>query len=312
MRQLVTVWALLLGAGISCAAADTGAPRTLRFLTYNVWGLPAPITIKKSRFKDIPRVAPGLDADVLAFQETFTRKARPLAELEDYPFHVWGPGKKFPRISAGLLIVSRWPIVESARMVYDRCAGTDCAARKGALYARVRIDGAGDIDVFTTHLNAAGPDSLRTYQVEQLVKFIARHAGPRPLVVMGDFNIRPGTPPYDRLRQLTGLRDTHVEFVAAHPELSQYEKDGFTSDKRYNPNLPREDVPGRIDYVFVASDGLELSTARSKMVFDAPVNGRFLSDHFGLAADLELETVNEDPSAHLVGAPAHGVVGVLD
>jgi endonuclease/exonuclease/phosphatase family metal-dependent hydrolase len=99
--------------------------------------------------------------------------------------------------------------------------------------------------------------------------------------------------------------------VAAPPELSQYEKDGLTSDKRYNTNLPANDTPKRIDYIFTLGDDRAVRTLLSKMVFDQPVNGRFLSDHFGLIADLEFAPVEPELSTTLVSAPAHEVVPVL-
>ena len=108
----VTAFGLsLLFLGFS---ADAGE-RSVRVLSYNVWGLPAPLTSKPSRFKDLKARVPDAGADVIAFQETFATKSHVLAEMPSYPHRAWGPAPSKGKLASGLLIVSRFPIVAVGR-----------------------------------------------------------------------------------------------------------------------------------------------------------------------------------------------------
>lgn len=277
--------------------------RHLRFVSYNVWGLPHPIITDPTRFTDLERLVPTVGADVIAFQETFTADSKGLARLEGYPFHAYGPGKKFPKLSSGLLTVSRYPIVASAQMLFSRCAGTDCAARKGALFTRIAIEGLGEVDVFNTHMNAAGDHELREYQAKEFFRFIMRYSGPRPLVVMGDFNFSPESQPYYKFLHFLGARDAHTEYVEKTPDLSDVEKDGYTADPRRNIHIKNQDhPPERIDFIFIRDEDHQgVQVAKTHLIFDAPVNGRHLSDHFGVMSELGIEVTDSERDLPLAG-----------
>jgi endonuclease/exonuclease/phosphatase family metal-dependent hydrolase len=259
--------------------------REVRFVSYNVWGLPNPLLRDRSRLGDIAQVLPELGADVIGIQETFTEHSHLLASLPDYPHAAWGPGSRFPRLSSGLLTISRWPIVDSATMTYSRCTGSDCMARKGALYTRIRIDGIGDVDVFNTHLDAGNDDSARMLQVRELAAFIARHRGPRPLVVLGDFNQQPHSAPYALLLQLVGGRDSHGVYVP-RPEIT--DDPGFTFDASTNQHIHGTSSPGRIDHILYAGAAGEMASLFNTLVMTEIVGGRHLSDHFGVMAGFRI------------------------
>lgn len=264
--------------------------RSLRALSYNVWGLPKPFLVKGSRLRDIARLAPSLNADVIGFEETFAAKAKVLARMPEYPFLAYGPGKKGIRQSSGLLIASKFPIVQSAALVYHACAGVDCLSRKGVAYARVAVPGFGEVDVFVTHMNSAGSQFVRLAQVQEMSHFVEEYSSPdRPMILMGDFNYEPDGAAYWETAAVMGLRDTQTEFVASHPELPELEREALTWDPRINKNAKGR--PRKLDYVWIRdSSSAHVETVRTRRVFDAPVSGRFLSDHFGLMVDVELES----------------------
>jgi endonuclease/exonuclease/phosphatase family metal-dependent hydrolase len=265
----------------------------LRVVSYNVWGLPRPLLQKPSRLPDIARLIPSLNADILTFQETFSEDTHVLARLPEYPHVAWGPKRKTLMLSSGILTISKWPIVETATMTYTKCAGFDCLARKGALYTRIAVPGIGDVDVFTSHLNANAKVSLHLHQTKEFFAFIAKHSGNRPLIVTGDFNFTTGSEPYHYFLKLLSGRDAHAEYVAQTPGLSEIEADGFTADPRRNTNLKMSgNSPRRLDHIWISeSAGQPIEVARSGMIFEAPVSGRHLSDHFGIMNTLRIAPV---------------------
>lgn len=136
----------------------------------------------------------------------------------------------------GVILLSARPIVQTGTLTYSACAGpaSDCRADKGAVWARVLIEGgeptverAGNadnfIDVFCTHLNnddndtsmtVASPKAVRQSQLEELRAFVgAKAAADRPAFVMGDFNIAGAEPEYPFLVQTMGLFPTGFDVL---------------------------------------------------------------------------------------------------
>jgi endonuclease/exonuclease/phosphatase family metal-dependent hydrolase len=296
----------LLGVGVPAlcphsARAGEAPPASserFRVLSYNVWGLPGVLLQKGRRIPLIPREISRIDADVVAFQETFHASTRRLMSIPGYPFVAVGPGKSAGRTSSGLMIASKWPIVRSEKMVFDRCSGTDCLANKGALLTRLDVDGVGEVDVVATHLNAAGGDSLRSQQLAQILELVARESGDRPVILAGDFNFHSESDPYYDLSVDEGYRDSFAEYRDARPELSPMEWFGFTFDPDRNLNLKLE-APfrrgDRLDYIWVKDHGrTETRVKRSGLVLDRQVSGMHLSDHFGVRTDFEILPVSSD------------------
>lgn len=110
--------------------------KALRVVRYNVWGLPSPLLRHLERFKDIPAAINALDANVVLVQEAFNQDSRALARLPGFPYHAWGPSSGFLRLSSGLLILSKYPILVTDTVECSKCGGFDCFANKGAQFAR--------------------------------------------------------------------------------------------------------------------------------------------------------------------------------
>lgn len=287
-------WLVLAAIAVWSSGAWAGQ-RSIRVITYNVWGLPSPLLVMPSRLKDIRDEIPKLGPDIVSFQETFTKKARVLDRMPGYPYVAQGSRQvKGKLISAGLTVASRWPIVETRRIVYSDCSGFDCFAAKGALYTRIRVDDIGDIDVFSTHLNAGGKDHIRLSQVAELIAFISSIAGSRPLIVLGDFNAKPTEEPYKMMLATLLLRDGHDEYRHTNPFLDPIEWNQYTIDTHRNSNIQIGILfqkPKRIDYVFLRdTDSSTTEVERSRLIFEEKVRGRHLSDHFGVEMDLRLTT----------------------
>src|SRR5204862_8250735 len=81
----------------------------------------------------------------------------------------------------GEALLSRFPIVETGNFDYQT---RDIVA----LVARVVVEGV-PVDFYVTHLYMSrGDDSLRLFQVQQLLAWIDTRADGTPSIVCGDFN----------------------------------------------------------------------------------------------------------------------------
>lgn len=223
--------------------ADGMARTTLDVMTYNIEGLGFPARIHRgpqlaeigARLADLRRE--GRAPDVILFQEVFTDAARSAVAAAGYPHTVHGPGRGHKRelpaakaeregagrrsfkrgeiglklTSGGLAIVSRYPIEthQAEPFASKSCAGFDCLANKGALFARVTLPGVPDpIDIFDTHMNSRSASraplrrTLPIYfaQAGELANFIkvANTAG-NPTLLGGDFNVRNSDARFDFL-----------------------------------------------------------------------------------------------------------------
>ncbi|MEK7691964.1 MAG: endonuclease/exonuclease/phosphatase family protein, partial [Bdellovibrionota bacterium] len=274
--------------------------RKFRFLAYNTWGLPQPFLTHPSRFASLAATIPHLDADVIAFGETFTSYADVLEILDDYPYIAHGPvqdGKAaFWEIDSGLTIISKWPILSTKTVTYSRCSGTDCWASKGALLVRIKIPEIGEVDIATTHLNAgtsAKKDSVRKSQVDELVSLLRteigdENLGKRPLIIGGDFNFLPDSANRALLMMgIEGLRDTYADYVADNLDrLSSVAKNGYTYDPARNDNASKMNSSKRIDFIFSKYPNHQrMGTLKSSIALDYEVLGQYLSDHFGVMTD---------------------------
>ena len=281
----------------------------LRIATLNVWALPwglAPHV--EQRIRAIGERLALLEADVVAFQEVWTRKALDLlvaAGRRSGLAHVWyhraGP------TGSGLLVLSRLPIAKARFEAYrvrgraERVWHGDHLAGKG--FGQLVLETpAGPLAFVDTHLHAQyAPDSAddyRWHRMAQLVQFAAGVAERRePLVAAGDFNLREDQPHHGVLTGLTGLRDAAALLGRREPTL-------LTSNpfQRWRPEA-------RIDYVFVRDgERYVLRVQSSARIFDQPLHieghSAAYSDHAGLLVDIALAPRDGGAPAAQAGAVA--------
>jgi len=289
----------LLAAALSLVPRTSlGAQASLRVASYNIWGLPGLLLQKPRRMKVLESVLPAEQADILILNEAFAAKTKPVAMLKDYPFRAFGPGKSGLNIGSGVVVLSKFPILETDTVKFEGCAGTDCFANKGAVRARVELPGVGAVDIVGTHLNADGKDSLRSSQLAQIDAMLARATSGVPVLFGGDLNFHSESVPYDELVSLAGYRDLHADYRALNPGLDAVRWFGFTYDPVRNSNLLLDRPfrrPDRLDYI-MARDGActVIRVKETALLLDREVAGLHLSDHFGVRADVVLD---HDPAA---------------
>jgi endonuclease/exonuclease/phosphatase family metal-dependent hydrolase len=140
--------------------------------------------------------------DIVVFTEVFYGKAQQtlLAKLRKvYPYYANSPPGnvfKLKMISAGLLVMSKKPILQHYYEFYDHSKGADQFASKGFLYTQVQIGrGGGNVlNLISTHAQAWEEHmATRILQLKQLNRWIHRqmlfdHIR-KPTLVVGDLNM---------------------------------------------------------------------------------------------------------------------------
>ena len=164
----------------------------------------------------------------------------------------------------GEALLTRFGIVETGNFDYQ------------ALVARLLIDGMA-LDVYVTHLYMSrGDDSLRLFQVQQLLAWINTRDDVTASIVCGDFNATLAAP--SAALMATRFRPTQTEPTAFTPLA---DSDGAVS----HPDRARMDRC--IDYIWVAGP---IRIVASGVCFNQPSPedpSLWPSDHIGVWADLE-------------------------
>lgn len=273
MKSLVTflaIFSFLFTAGVSESNA-----REIKALSYNVWGLPFPIAKRLKRLQLIRNKIPEYQADIVALQEVFTKKAKRILKQTHYPFVAKGPKGTTLKFSSGLALLSKFPIIESKTIKYHQCQGWDCKANKGVLFSRLDL-GDEHLDVYVTHLNAEGKDHhSRLNQINQMIRFVQDNSVGNKTLFLGDFNFTEDSILHALLKQRLGIVDSHQEYVLDNPQLPDNVRLGATSSGNE-----------RIDYIWSTND---LKVERSQVVFHEKLyKNKQLSDHKAVLTTFDL------------------------
>jgi endonuclease/exonuclease/phosphatase family metal-dependent hydrolase len=271
------------------AAEEPGAGE-LSVLAYNVYLRPRILFRdgQLARAALLPAALTGYD--VLILSEVFDERAREilLAGLKaEYPYAtaVFGGGG-FTQ-SSGVVIASRWPIKRQARRAFGVCAGTDCFADKGAVYAQIEKSGR-RYSLFGTHTQAwptRRSAAVRGRQFAILREFIDAQSIPaaEPVLIGGDLNVDRLTAPAEYEAMLETLGATF-----AAPEEGRYTFD--PEENRFCGGRVRE----FLDYVLFRGAHVAPKLAASAVVRPraaAPWRRGIadLSDHFALSSRFAFE-----------------------
>ncbi|MGQ0751233.1 MAG: endonuclease/exonuclease/phosphatase family protein [Betaproteobacteria bacterium] len=171
----------------------------------------------------------------------------------------------------GEAILTRFAIVETANFDFR-------ARDMVAQVARVSIDGKW-VDVYVTHLYMSrGDDSLRLFQVQQLLGWIDSRDDAAARIVCGDFNATQDQP--SAALMATRFRATQTAPTAFTPLAD----DNGEVSHPYWPRLDR-----CIDYIWISG---ALQIVKSGVCFNEPSTSDpalWPSDHAGVWADLTLD-----------------------
>jgi endonuclease/exonuclease/phosphatase family metal-dependent hydrolase len=201
----------------------------------------------------------------------------------------------------GTAVATRWPHRFVEALDFNISGGNDVPWHTLAVVVAVR--GAGDLLFIGTTLSWRLSDEVvRKRQAVALSDLAARHRTVLPSIIAGDFNSS-----HDAacIRYMSGLQSIDGRSVKYHDAWDiAGEGPGYTWTID-NPNARLEmdrivrqpNYRRRIDYVFVGSwDAHPNAYARiigASLAFNHPSNGIWLSDHFGVVADLEIGNQNQ-------------------
>lgn len=226
------------------------------------------IRLMKPAILGLQEVVRGQQADLERAFPTYTflglpRESGPMGESSNVAFD----RTLFDLKSSGTFWLSPTPGVPSK--------GWDAAYSRVATWAHLirRSDGRRFLAV-NTHLDNEG-QKARLEGARQITRWISANRAPgEAVIVTGDFNTGPGTPPIQEMtHSKLGLRDAHD--ATRTPPVGP---DGTWNDF---VTLPKES--SRIDFVFASPT---LSVERYAVLAWHGEGGRPASDHFPVVADL--------------------------
>ena len=192
---------------------------SIRLLTYNFFCRPPPVNTNKDDYKDSRLedfVKDELQKfDIICFQELFTtlndRKHRMIREGAKVGLQYYYSSKVpsfFSKylVDSGLLILSRYEIVDNDSYDYYINISGDSVSNKGILYTKIKINDK-FLFLFNTHLQASYFDDsqkninytiqVRMSQAEELINYVYNKLLTIPrdevnsgcVIIAGDFNI---------------------------------------------------------------------------------------------------------------------------
>ena len=264
----------------------------LRVMTLNLWNLQGPW---EERMRLVRMWIDRLQPDLIGFQEAIrgpdVDQSLDLLSGTDYVVEYSAPGPfwRDPSFEAGNAIASRWPIQE--RMEIELPQADDV---RGALLVKVATP-YGLMPFVCTHLSYRREDgAARERQVVALARAIILHRDScdLPPVLVGDFNTEPDSA---EIRFLTGAQslDGLSVYLRDAWQHAGGDADGATWSNRnaYARDWLEPDL--RIDYIFVgppSGDGVG-DIENCVVVCDEPEDEMWPSDHFGVVADLRMESI---------------------
>jgi endonuclease/exonuclease/phosphatase family metal-dependent hydrolase len=299
LRFIVSLFFMLFSLAPHPTLGGQESP-AIRILSYNVMGIPLP-GVDHSRYAVIGQILKeqqdlGIAPDVVLLQEMFHERTRELIARAGYPFVVYGPKAKGIQISSGLVILSRYPVEWQGSGIYRSCVSWDCFARKGFVFARVRLPSGEGLLLGNTHLNADlesdpissshSPPRVRQEQLAEMKTWLPEAAKSEVILFGGDFNFRGDAPEKHDFLAWSGLLDAN-RFSEGNFDQSL---DRFFLSPALAPRIRG------MSYRFTEPDPRQSSQQRE--VQKGSIPGGRLSDH--LAVLFELDGARQETQSALV------------
>ncbi len=285
-RPLGTVAMAMAAAACGEATAPADPLPPIEVLTYNVQGLPDPITAGRYGMPltaRMARISEELDRfSLVGLQESFDDDAHAaLISAASHPVQRWFTERAAPdRVyGAGLAqLAGLGDVWAEHDQLYSQCHGlldgaSDCLASKGVQGVTLDLGGGARLTWLNTHHEAGGgaeDEAARSQQVTEVLALIDALPTEDAVVFTGDFNMRRSDPA-DAVElaryEAAGLRDACLELACAEPD--------------------------RIDLVWVRDGGsLQLTpTAWEVAPGLLDVDGRPLADHDPIHVTVAAERV---------------------
>ncbi|MFN8578193.1 MAG: endonuclease/exonuclease/phosphatase family protein [Candidatus Sericytochromatia bacterium] len=271
----------------------------LKILTFNCWGVPKivvyePTKDQKERFTNIATVINGYD--IVNLQETFSDNANIIMEAANYTTKERYNNTSFGSYGSGLASFSKYPLVKRGFRKFSECAGADCFSNKGVFFMRLKVPEIGEVDIYNTHYQAIeSKEDLRLSANREFADFLKQNEVGNLTIITGDFN-------YTNYDATDKTSKAYIDFMKRFNPIDVFrvaypQSSGFTNDHNINNYVGKDDKPQRLDYIFVLPENRGITAKKvnykvevkdTKIMFTQPVNGKFLSDHFGLTTTLRV------------------------
>jgi endonuclease/exonuclease/phosphatase family metal-dependent hydrolase len=177
----------------------------MKILTQNMWinhvTFKTSTEDKKQRIHDMISHLPNYD--VVTFQEVFAHKIFAsldfkqllTEESKKHGFNYVAQCREPPSYlsqDAGLMILSKYPIVETEFVSFSSYSWFDMVVDKGFLYAQIQQSPTQKLHLITTHLDAHNRE-VKLSQVKQVSNYVTTKLkscmNSEPIVITGDWNI---------------------------------------------------------------------------------------------------------------------------
>ena len=242
----------------------------MKIITLNTWGNSGPYEERWSFFlEELVTDKP----DILCLQEVFSSA---LVEKVKKAFPYFNILSAY---EAGLVIMTRFPVVESQIVKYKTISQNERENRQ-AILAKLEIDGK-QITIANTHLSWRPEDeTIRYKQVKELLQALVNKADTSLLA--GDFNDVRGSTAIEEIERAGYLNLCQL----CHPDSKN-----VTWDNQ-NPFIQTHSVkfPDRqIDFLFLHQKLITPNTIKScNVILNHPnPNGIYPSDHYGILAEIK-------------------------
>jgi endonuclease/exonuclease/phosphatase family metal-dependent hydrolase len=158
----------------------------------------------------------------------------------------------------------------------------DLGRSRSATLVPLQLPGGGRLAFAVTHLHHEVPDAaIRAEQAAALIGWLdGLAADSDATIVVGDFNADPAEPAYGRMAA-GGFRSAYAEANGAEPDVT------WPSGLQ-GPAIDDDGDPGCLDYIWVRG---AVRVVSARLAFDRPAvddPGLYPSDHFGVAAQVEI------------------------
>lgn len=238
-KQMLLTLTILMICGVSSHAlgSDSGGADAyeIKIITYNVAGLPDFITYDrgmaptKERFSYIGDTLKKYD--IIAIQEAFIPEREIIEKKLRAYYVVHGADVGMVKLmGSGVYTYSKWPVTQSHYEKWEHLTGADALSLKGFVAATVNVSPGFSIDVYNVH----GQTGRSSDKVEMKLKNFARMsqymeyqsgASGRPVLLIGDFNIREGDAVWQSI--VDGMGVTMIPDPAAdRPDHLFYKENG--------------------------------------------------------------------------------------
>ncbi|MEX0797805.1 MAG: endonuclease/exonuclease/phosphatase family protein [Bacteriovoracaceae bacterium] len=249
--------------------------------TLNSWGIPFFSEKLEERFAKIGKESAA--ADIMGLQEVFQGSKHIVKNLRKNQKHIYLPAS-FPWLHSGLMFITKHQVVQKKHFSFPECGGIQCLVDRGVLFLQIKLPTGQLINIFNLHLQAyeeyKDVRALQLKSVALTINEILRDGNPS--IVMGDLNVMDSSLEFKDLQnKLPGFKDVW-KIKGKGP--------GHTWNPEANPWSGHEGeskVFQRLDYILI-KDGLNSfwEVEAAQLEFNRP--GLFLSDHFGVGANLRL------------------------